>query len=112
MKKDELDLLLKRNNYLQGGTKEACIKIREFLMKSTMNMDTIHSPSECITSSDFVEAVRVLMASVSQKEDEIPKRWLCDSDCRNINNLFCKGMFSLDYKSQSSCPYFVDDGLV
>lgn len=65
MKNDELDLLLKQNNYLKGGTKEACIKIREFLMKSTMDMVTINSPSECITSSDFVEAVRVLMASAS-----------------------------------------------
>ena len=35
MEREELDFVLKQNHYLEGGTKEACIKAREFLRHAT-----------------------------------------------------------------------------
>lgn len=31
MNREELNFVLKQNDYLEGGTKEACIKVRDFL---------------------------------------------------------------------------------
>lgn len=32
MKREDLDFVLKQNDYLEGGTKEACVKVRDFLL--------------------------------------------------------------------------------
>lgn len=36
MKRTVLDFVLKQNQYLEGGTKEACIKARNFLQYATI----------------------------------------------------------------------------
>lgn len=35
MKQEELDFVLNQNQYLKGGTKEACVNVRDFLQHAT-----------------------------------------------------------------------------
>ena len=34
MTKDEIEFILKNNGYLKNGTKEACIKVKEFIKQT------------------------------------------------------------------------------
>ena len=43
MERKELDFVLKQNHYLEGGTKEACVKVRDFLSHATNPGNQIHS---------------------------------------------------------------------
>ena len=49
MEKNKLDFILKENNFLKGGTKEACIKAREFIRYSSIFEDGISSKLSCIS---------------------------------------------------------------
>lgn len=114
MEKEMIDFMIKSNKYLSGGTKEACVKVREFLHYSSTDKDTVRTQGcSAVNAEEFVEAVKVLMASAFQREDEIPERWHCDSDCERITTcFFCKGEFNLNKESNKLCPFFVDEGTI
>ena len=56
MKRKELDFVLQQNRYLEGGTKEACVKVREFLSHATNPGNQIHSSLSCVTADEFMDA--------------------------------------------------------
>lgn len=105
MERKELDFVLKHNHYLEGGTKEACIKVRNFLYDTTK----IHSPHSCVTVDEFMEAVKTLMAFAFSQEDSVPKKWKCDSDCRMTSYLLCPGECNISKTSDDICPFFMDE---
>lgn len=113
MKRNMLEFVLDSNSYVKGGTKEACVKIREFLKNASTDEDefviTHHS---CVTSEEFVSAVKTLMAYAFQKEDEIPKMWHCDNDCCKVSNILCPGECNIDKDAKELCPYFIDEGFI
>lgn len=110
MRRDEMKFVLKSNEYLEGGTKEACIKVREFLKHKLRLEDKIPSTNiSCVSEEEFIEAVQVLMASAILKEDEVPNRWHCDMDCRRTSDIFCPGECNLEKNSKTLCPYFIDE---
>mgnify|MGYP005815677995 FL=1 len=109
MKIEDLNAILKQNNYQKGGTLEACVKVREFLQGSIPEAKTVHSLFSCVTAEEFLEAVKVLMAFASQNPDTVPKRWHCSSDCCKCSSSFCQGECSLDKDSDNLCPYFQDE---
>lgn len=49
MERKELDFVLAHNHYLEGGTKEACVKVRDFLNHATTPGSQIHSALSCVT---------------------------------------------------------------
>ena len=111
MKRKELNFVLDSNGYIPGGTKESCVKIKEFLRNSThFNAYTISS--SCVSIQEFLESVQVLLAFAFQQEDTIPKTWHCDSDCHRAMDLLCPGECCLDKDSESLCPYFQDESLI
>lgn len=112
MERRELDFVLKQNRFLKGGTKEACIKIRDFLRHAVKSENQIHSSDSCITADEFMEAVRTLMAFAYQQDDNIPERWRCDGDCRRVSYLFCSGECNTSDESQNLCPFFMDESLI
>ena len=111
MKKEELEMFFRQNEYLEGGTKEACVKTRVFLRDAKNPGNQLQSPSSCISANEFLEAVEVLMAFAYQQEDQIPERWRCDSDCRYANDSLCFGECNISKEAKELCPYFLDDSL-
>ena len=112
MERNKLDFLLKKNNFLEGGTKEACIKARDFIRYSSISEDGISSKLSCISNEEFLRAVKVLIAYSFKQEDTIPETWLCDSDCKRITETLCPGECNINKDSSKICPYFIDEGLV
>lgn len=108
MKREELDFVISHNNYLKGGTKEACVKIREVLSNKKNPGNQLHAPCSCVNIEEFVEAVKVLLASSFTKEDEIPTTWYCDNDCSKVGNLLCPGECNISKDANILCPYFSD----
>ena len=112
MKREELEFVLKDNNYMEGGIKEACVKVRDYLNSVVCTTDVIHSSSS-VTSEEFVDAVMTLMAFSFTHYDTVPERWYCDTDCHYLtSDLFCPGECNLDKKSKKLCPYFSDESLI
>lgn len=105
---------------VQGGIKEACIIVREYLQNSRIYQTVISSSNSAVTTDEFVQAVKVLMAYSWQNRanDCIPERWECDIDCASIDSsIFCPGEFQIASKdekgrslSKTLCPYFRDSG--
>lgn len=110
MKREELEFILKSNRYLEGGTKEACVKVRNFLEYAKNPGNQLHSPMSCVTADEFVEAVKILMAFAFRQEDTIPERWRCDNDCRKVNSLLCPGECNISKTADKTCSYFMDEG--
>lgn len=74
MERKELDFVLAHNHYLKGGTKEACVKVSDFLTHATNPGNQIHSALSCITADEFMEAVKTLMAFAYSQEDSVPEK--------------------------------------
>lgn len=121
MNRQELDFVLKKMAFKPGGTREACVKVREFMVNlykyksdsGQVKLPAGHAPlvfpESCVTLDEFIEAVNVLMASAALKLDEIPTRWNCDTDCRHVCSMFCFGQFNVTNKEAAICPFFVDE---
>lgn len=112
MERKELDFVLAHNHYLEGGTKEACVKVRAFLNHATNPGNQIHSTLSCVTADEFMEAVETLMAFAYCQEDSVPERWKCDSDCRKTSLFLCPGECNISKTSDKMCPFFMDEGLI
>ena len=112
MERNQLDFALKKNNYLEGGTKEACIKARDFIKYSVISKTGINSNLSCVSDEEFIRAVKVLIAFSFKQEDTIPETWSCDSDCKRISQDICPGECNINKDSLKTCPYFIDEGLV
>lgn len=106
MQRDQLEAILSDNNYLKGGTKEACIKIKETLNNCVNPGNQLHPLLSCVGIEEFVDAVEVLVASAYQKEDEIPKTWHCNMVCVLNKGKVCPGMHSVKKDSDQLCPFF------
>lgn len=105
MNREEFDFVMKQNNYLKGGTKEACIKIRDFLRHFDAGMSFVNV-------DEYKEAVGTLIAFAFRQEDIVPEKWKCDIDCRMLSYLMCPGEFNLDNNSEKRCPFFTDESLI
>jgi len=110
MDKREMDFVLNYNKYLEGGTKEACIKAKDFLKRITTSKDGIISQDSCVTSEEFVEAVKTLIAFSFSQSDNIPQRWYCDNSCCKVSQHVCPGEFNLQKNSTTLCPYYIEEG--
>ena len=86
MNREELNSVLKNMAFKPGGTREACVKVKDFMVNfhkynyenEQATLPTGHTPlvfpESCVTLDEFIEAVNVLMASAAMKKDEIPTR--------------------------------------
>ncbi len=110
MERKELELVLKQNGYLEGGTKEACIKARVYLQSVINPGNQIHSPACPVTADEFMAAVRVLMAAAASEQDRVPETWYCDNDCARTSKLLCPGELCINKESKKCCPFFIDEG--
>lgn len=124
MKREELDFVLKNMAFKPGGTREACVKVNDFMgnfykhlyENGQITLPPNHAPlvfpESCVTFEEFIEAINVLMSSAAMKKDEIPTRWNCDTDCRHVCSLFCFGQFNVTKESVALCPFFSDESNV
>ena len=110
MERKELEWVLESNHYLKGGTKDACVKARDFIVHSMNPGNQLHAPLSCVRADEFVEAVRVLVAFAFMKEDTIPETWECDKDCKMTSCVICPGEFNIKKDANKICPYFMDEG--
>lgn len=106
-----------KKGYLKGGTKEACVTIREALISIRTHKGSIAPDSfsfgenSTVSMEDFLEAVKTLMAFSYSQEDTIPERFQCvDADCKyNYHTTFCPGEFRLGNEAtleRKKCPYY------
>lgn len=114
MERKMLDYVVKKNNYLPGGTKEACVKVREFLQNAKWDGNEVKTMDySSVKAEEFVEAVNVLMASAFRKEDEIPETWYCNDDCSKLSGyISCPGKFNIKDESSEECPFFSDSDYI
>lgn len=104
MTKDEIQFILTDNNYLQGGTKEACIRVKDYVK----NIKSIESNSS-IDFNEFIESINILLAFTFRAKDTIPERWYCDNDCKYSSLMLCPGEFNTEEKAEKICPYYVPE---
>ncbi len=106
MEHEMLNFVLRDNHYIEGGTKEACIKVRDFLHYAKLSGNEIISTNTCVSVEEFSEAVKTLMAAAFRQDDTIPKRWYCANDCRYTSYILCPGECNIGEKSTKLCPYY------
>lgn len=95
MQREMLNFILKDSECLKGGTKEACIKVKDYL---------VDGYGSCISDEEFIESVKVLLAFAFLEEDIVPKRWKCDTECKMCSKLHCLGGYNVDISGEE-CPY-------
>ena len=110
MERRELEYVLAVNGYIEGGTKEACVKVKAFLRDSHQLESLEEPPFSSVKKAEFIDALKTLLAFSFMQDDTIPETWHCDSDCRMWCSLFCRGECNIRKDSDRMCPYFVDEG--
>jgi len=124
MERDFFDYVTETLNCVKGGSKEACLKVREFIQNANLDEDgkIIVSKHSAVNGEEFLEAVRVLMAFAWQnkEQDMVPERFICDHDCSRLTqDIFCPGECQVISKEAlnknetskvkaKKCPYFQD----
>ena len=108
----ELQYVLRNGQFKKGGTKEACVKAREFIKNSMNPGNQLHAPLSCVNANEFVDAVKTLIAFAYRQEDTIPETWKCDNDCRRSSSFLCPGECNIRNDSNKMCPYFIDEGFI
>ena len=124
MEKGLFDFTIRHLKCIPGGSKEACIKAREFIQYSTFDREGRIIPRDysAVNSEEFMDAVQVLMAFAWQnrEQDCVPERFICDEDCSELNHGgFCPGECQLIGKENleksgeekvkaKRCPHFRD----
>lgn len=104
MTKDQIEFIVKNNKYAKNGTKEACIKVKDYMK----NINSIESKSS-IEFNEFVECINTLLAFCFTEKDTIPTKYCCDNDCKYSAFLLCPGEFNTDDKSKNICPYYTQE---
>ena len=119
MERKMFDFCVEEIKCVPGGSKEACVIAREYLQNCKLLSSGLNSPKSAVTTEEFVEAIRVLMASAweNRANDSVPERWYCESDCSNIDKLiFCPGEYQLASQEQNPtlklCPHYRDSWYV
>ena len=107
MTKDEIEFILKHNGYLKKGTKEACIRIKDYL-KNIQSIESIESNSS-IEFNEFIESINILLAFTFRAKDTIPERWYCENDCKYSSLMLCPGEFNTEEKAEKICPYYFQE---
>ena len=113
MERRELEQIIKQEDCISGGTKEACIKIREVLCNKMNPGNQLHAPGSCISINEFVEAVEVLLAFADDKPDTKVSMYHCENDCIFVGKRFCPGkmMDGISNKGMKPCPGYTQDEL-
>lgn len=111
----ELEKVLKQQAFRHGGTREACVKVQDFMInfykwgyENKYGKDKMEFPKSCVTVEEFIDALDVLVASTFLKKDEVPKVWRCNPEkCKFSDTDFCYGMFNLtlDTTVTNVCPF-------
>ena len=107
--RDQMKFTLEFMHCLKGGTKEACLKVRNFIQTAAPIGQTIQSPQSCVRPDEFIEAVMVLLADCSQHEDRLPKTWHCDNTCVHTSAFLCEGECSVNPRAPELCPFYVEE---
>ena len=84
MTKDELNFIIEDNQYLKGGTKEAALKVKDYVKK----IQYVESNSS-IEFKEFLECLNTLLAFTFPAKDTIPTKYYCDNDCKYSRCLLC-----------------------
>ena len=106
MTKDELNFIIEDNQYLKGGTKEASLKVKDYVKK----IQYIESNSST-EFKEFLEYLNTLLAFAFPAKDTIPERWYCECDCRHNGCMICPGEFNTDKTSEKICPYYKQENI-
>ena len=99
-----MNFTLKYNSYIKNGTKQACVKVKDYVKK----IQYIESNSS-IEFKEFLECINILLAFTFPAKDTIPTKYYCDNDCRYSGYLLCAGEFNTDEKSEKICPYYTQE---
>lgn len=110
MDRKELEFVISDNKYLEGGTKEACVKIRQVLRN--IDESEIKINADSVDTEEFINAIGILMSYAFRKPDEIPETWYCENDCRMVSYLLCPGECNLKDHSIKRCPFYVDESYI
>lgn len=115
MNRKELDTVLEQYRCKKGGTREASIKVRDFLRNTTLgrsNEQNLFAGRTSVTLREFIESVKILMAYASQHPDTVPNRWkCCGKECRIIELPMCPGELCISDEAEKECPFFIDEDL-
>ena len=109
MKKNNLKQLIKESGCIEGGTKEACLKVREVLRYAIDGGDKLIVPRSQVKMNEFIEAVKILTTFASSRPDEYVEMYFCDIDCARISGGCCPGDCMLSEKATKRCPHYIEE---
>ncbi len=115
MERKELEALIKEEKCIKGGTKEACIKIREVLNHQFNPGNQLHAPMSAVTINEFIDAVEQLVSFALEHEDTKAYKYCCEPDCVYAGNPCCKGHLIVGVKNRwnaknvKTCPYHIEE---
>ncbi len=111
MERQELEKIIKDNQCIEGGTKEACIKIREVLNNKMNPGNQLHAPLSCVSIEEFIDSVKVLLAFAIEQPDVKISQYYCENNCVYVYSTICPGEVNCGISKSGIklCPYYTTE---
>lgn len=110
MDKFNINESIKENGYIQGGSKEAAIKVREVLKNIAMaNENILLLGRSGVDAEDFLQSVRKLVTYAAMHEDTKVDTWYCETDCIRAPNPKCPYRPFTFKQGIKICPHYIEE---
>lgn len=105
MERNNISDIIESGQYIECGTYEAYAKAKEIILNCYDGGYKLISLSNNVTISEFLEAVKILMAFASNHPDEHIELYRCSTNCKYFKIKQCPGECLLSVKSTKRCPF-------
>ena len=107
---DKINELIKASNCIEGGSKEAAIKVRTVMKNiSTANENILLLGRSGVNAEDFLQAIRKLVAYAESHADTKVELWYCETDCVRSQNPNCPYRQFMVSNGDKICPHYIEE---
>ena len=109
MEREEIFKIMRDQNCIMGGIRQACIKIWAYLKDEKITEKIKKLPDNGVTGIEFLEAVELLMSFSSQQPDTEVEIYNCDCHCVHLDENFCPGELASKGTRIKMCPCYTKE---
>lgn len=106
----KINKLIKDSNCIEGGSKEAAIKVKAVLETISMaNQNILLLGRSGVDVEDFLSSVRKLVAYAETRADTKVELWYCETDCLRAPNPNCPYKQFMVSNGDKVCPHYIEE---
>ena len=102
--------LIKESKCIEGGSKEAALKVQAVLNNIAMaNENILLLGRSGVDAKEFLRSIRKLAAYAQTHTDTKVELWYCETDCVRAPNPNCPYKQFMVSEGEKICPHYIEE---